>query len=127
MLSRSSSIGRSTAPPTRNLQSGASRSGDGKWFRTKNRSVGISQSESDANGNSMFGGDFCRIIRLGCSVVGTVFVPPLPRAQRRLSRRVECRFDHTTLAVRRIPPSLAYAARSWIDLERQQRVDGDRS
>ncbi|MGO8656031.1 hypothetical protein ACC771_10175, partial [Rhizobium ruizarguesonis] len=76
MLSRSSSIGRSTAPPTRNLQSRASRSGDGKWFRTKNSSVGISQSESDANGNSMFCGDFCRTIRLGCCGVGIVLVSP---------------------------------------------------
>jgi hypothetical protein len=125
MLSRSSSIGRSTAPSTRNLQSRASRAGDGKWFRTKNRSVGISQSESDANGNSMFGGEFCRTIRLGCSGVGNVFVLPSKGATSTLGP-VECRFDHTALAARPLRSAfgrtLAHTVRSWIDPERQQRV-----
>jgi hypothetical protein len=41
--------------------------------------------------------------------------------------RVECRFDHTALAARPLHSAfgrtLAHTARSWIDLERQQRVD----
>src|ERR1700722_2613242 len=120
MLSRSSSIGRSTAPSTRNLQSRASSAGDWKWFRTKNRSVGISQSESDANGNSMFGGDFCRTIRLGCSGVGIVFVLPSKGTTSTLGP-VEYRFDHTALAARPLHSAfgrtLAHTGRSWIDLD----------
>src|SRR6476659_7270910 len=41
--------------------------------------------------------------------------------------RVECRFDHTALAARPLHSAfgrtLAHTSRSWIDLERQQKVD----
>jgi hypothetical protein len=78
----------------------------------------------------MFGGDFCRTIRLGCSGVGIVFVLPFKGTTSTLGP-VECRFDHTALAARPLHSAfgrtLAHTARSWIDLERQQRVELTRS